>query len=53
MQGTTTNNGHGCSTDHRYTQDITMTSTKQLAFLLHDSDRANNTGSLQITITRR
>jgi hypothetical protein len=53
MQGSETNNGHGCSTDHVYTQDITMTSTKQLAFLIHDSGRYDNTGSLRITISRR
>ncbi|MFL6238078.1 MAG: hypothetical protein ACJ735_01105 [Actinomycetes bacterium] len=53
MQGTTTNNGHGCSTDHVYTQDITMPGTSQLAFLVHDSDRSNNTGSLRVTISRR
>ena len=53
MQGTTTNNGHGCSTDHRYTQDLTMTSTRQLGFLFHDGDRSNNTGSVQVTISRR
>src|SRR3954447_12320369 len=52
MQGSTTNNGHGCSTDHVYTQDITMTSTKQLAFMVHDGDRTNNTGSMRVTISR-
>jgi hypothetical protein len=30
-----------------------MNGTKQLGFLFHDGDRSNNTGSVQVTISRR
>jgi hypothetical protein len=45
-------NGHGCSTDHRYTEYITMPLTERLPLRIDDWRYADNHGSLDVTISK-
>jgi hypothetical protein len=45
-------NGHLCSTDHHYTEYVTMANTEQLQLRVDDSVRTDNHGVLTVTISR-
>ena len=44
--------GHSCSTDHRYTEYYTMVNTEQLQLKVYDDGPGDNHGVLTVTISR-